>query len=67
MIARIWLSGLCWQLAAGIADLLGLSAEKKLLDETASLCGYLLAAACICSSVLLLATVLLVHCGAAVG
>ena len=67
MIARIWLSGLCWQLAAGIADLLGLSAEKKLLDETASLCGYLLAAACICSSVLLLATVLLVRCGAAVG
>lgn len=67
MIARIWLSGLCWQLAAGVADLLGCQSEKKLLDETASLCGYLLAAACICSSVLLLAVVLLVHCGSAIG
>ena len=67
MIARIWLSGLCWQLAAGVADLLGCQSEKKLLDETSSLCGYLLAAACICSSVLLLAVVLLVHCGSAIG
>ena len=67
MIARLWLSGLTWQLAAALADLLGCSNEKKLLDETASLCGYLLAAACICSSVLFLAIVLLVRCGAAVG
>lgn len=67
MIARLWLSGVTWQIAAALADLLGCPTEKKLLDETASLCGYLLAAACICSSVLFLAVVLLVRCGAAVG
>ncbi len=67
MISRLWLSMICRQIAASVADLLGCSAEKKLLDETASLCGYLLAAACICSSVLLLSIVLLVRCGSAVG
>lgn len=67
MIARLWLSGMAWQIAAALADLLGCTTEKKLLDEVSSLCGYLLAAACICSSVLFLAIVLLVRCGAAVG
>ena len=66
VLVRLWLFGVCWQTTAGIADLLGCDAEKKLLEETASLCGYLLAAACICSSVLLLACVLLVHCGTAI-
>ena len=66
ILLRLWLSGLCWQISAGFADLLGCDTEKKLLDEIASLCGYLLAAASICSSVLLLSCVLLVHCGAAV-
>lgn len=67
IISRLWLFGLTWQLSAVLADLLGCTNEKKLLDETASLCGYLLAAACICSSVLFLAVVLLIRCGAAVG
>ncbi len=66
VLLRLWLWGVCWQVCAGIADLLGCATEKKLLDEIASLCGYLLAAASICSSVLLLSCVLLVHCGAAV-
>ena len=66
VLLRLWLWGLCWQVSAGIADLLGCDTEKKLLDEIASLCGYLLAAACICSSVLLLSCVLLVHCGTAI-
>lgn len=66
LLIRLWLQSLCWQICAGIADLFGCDAEKKLLDEIASLCGYLLAAASICSSVLLLSCVLLVHCGAAV-
>lgn len=66
ILARLWLSGLCWQISAGAADLLGCDVEKKLLDEISSLCGYLLAAASICSSVLLLSCVLLVHCGTAI-
>ncbi len=67
MVGNLLISQFCWQIAASVADLLGCSSEKKLLDETASLCGYLLAAACICSSVLFLSVVLLVRCGAAVG
>ena len=67
MVGKLLLSQFCWQIAAAVADLLGCASEKKLLDETASLCGYLLAAACICSSVLFLSVVLLVRCGAAVG
>ena len=65
MLLRLWLFGICWQISAGVADLFGCDTEKKLLDEIASLCGYLLAAASICSSVLLLSCALLVHCGTA--
>ena len=65
-IVHLWISGLCWQTSAGIAELLGSNTEKKVLDEMASLCGYLLAAACICSSVLFLAVTLLIHCSTAI-
>ena len=65
-VVELFLWHLTWQIAASLADLLGLSAEKKLLDEIASLCGYLLAAVCICSSVLLLALILLARCGTAI-
>ncbi len=65
-VAELFLWHLTWQISASFADLLGLSAEKKLLDEIASLCGYLLAAVSICSSVLFLALILLAHCGTAV-
>ena len=64
-VAELFLWHLTWQISASLADLLGLSAEKKLLDEITSLCGYLLAAVCICSSVLLLALTILAHCGTA--
>ncbi|MBE6529412.1 MAG: hypothetical protein E7680_02265 [Ruminococcaceae bacterium] len=66
ILLKLWIQSLCWQVSAGIADLFGCDTEKKLLEEIASLCGYLLAAASICASVLLLSCVLLVHCGAAV-
>lgn len=56
-----------WQLGASVADLVGCSAEKKLLEEVASLCGYLAAAVSICSSVFLLALTLLTHCASAFG
>lgn len=58
---------LCWQLSASFADLLGCSGEKKLLDELASVSGYLIAAVSICSSVLILALSLLIHCASALG
>lgn len=66
-VAELFLWHLTWQIAASVADLLGCSAEKKLLDEIASLCGYLLAAACICSSALFLALVLVVRSVSAIG
>ena len=50
-----------------LAELLGCDAEKKLLEEFASLLGYLIAAVSICSSVLLLALTLLTHCASAIG
>ncbi len=56
-----------WQIAASLAELLGCDAEKKLLEEFASLLGYLIAAVSICSSVLLLALTLLTHCASAIG
>ena len=56
-----------WQLSASLADLLGCDGQKKLLDEFASLLGYLVTAVCICSSVLLLSLSLLTHCASAIG
>ena len=56
-----------WQIAASLADILGCDGEKKLLDEFASLFGFLIAAVCICSSVFLLALTLLTHCASAIG
>jgi hypothetical protein len=46
---------------------LGCKNEQKLLDEFASLNGYLIAAVSICSSVLLLSVTLLAHCASAMG
>ena len=56
-----------WQLAASLADVLGCDGEKKLLEEFASLLGFLVAAVCICSSVFLLSLPLLAHCTVALG
>ncbi len=64
---RLLLYRLVWQIGASLADLLGCDGEKKLLDELASLHGYLLAAVSICSSVLLLSLTLLAHCALAIG
>ena len=66
-IVELLLLRMTWQLSASLADLLGCDAEKRLLEEFASLLGYLLTAVCICSSVLLLALTLLTHCAAAIG
>lgn len=66
-LVQLLLYRLVWQVAASAADMLGCDGERKLLDEIASLCGYLIAAVSICSSVLLLALTLLVHCSSAIG
>jgi stage III sporulation protein AE len=66
-LLELFLLRLCWQLGASLADLLGCDREKKLLDEFASLLGFLIAAICICSSVLLLSLTLLTHCATALG
>lgn len=66
-LTELFLMRLTWQICASVAELLGCENEKKLLDEFASLSGYLIAAAAVCSSVLLLALTLLTHCAAAVG
>ena len=66
-VTELLLLRLTWQITASVAELLGCDGEKKLLEEFASLCGYLLAAVCICSSVLLLSLTLLVRCASAIG
>lgn len=66
-LVELLLVRLTWQVCASVAELLGCDSEKKLLDEFASLSGYLLAAVCICSSVLLLSLTLLVRCASAIG
>jgi stage III sporulation protein AE len=67
MVVELLLIRLTWQISASVAELLGCDSEKKLLEEFASLCGYLLAAVCICSTVVLLALTLLVRCASALG
>ncbi len=66
-LVHLLLFRLTWQIGAALADLLGCEAEKKLLEEFASLGGYLLAALAICSSVLVLSLTLLVRCASAIG
>jgi len=66
-LVKLLLFRLTWQLAASLGDLLGCDLEKKLLDEVASLLGYLVAAVSICSSVLILSLTLLAHCASALG
>ena len=66
-LVKLLLFRLTWQLSASLADLLGCDLEKKLLDEFASLLGYLVAAVSICSSVLVLSLTLLTHCASAIG
>ncbi len=66
-LIELLLARLCWQLAASLADLLGCDAEKRLLEEFASLGGYLIAAAVICASVPILSFTLFLHCASAIG
>ena len=66
-LIQLLLVRLTWQICSSVADLLCCEGEKKLLDEMASLSGYLIAAVAICSSVVLLALSLLIHCASAIG
>ncbi len=66
-LIELLLVRLTWQICASVADMLGCDSEKKLLDEMASLNGYLLAAVAICSSVVVLAISLFIHCTSAIG
>ncbi|MBQ8416086.1 MAG: hypothetical protein IJX13_04200 [Clostridia bacterium] len=65
-LIELFLLRLTWQLCASCADLLGCDTEKRLLEEFASINGFLIAAACICSSVLFLSFLLLLHCASAI-
>ena len=67
MLIKLFLLRITWQLSASAADLLGCDREKKLLEEFASILGYLIAAVSICSSVLLLSMILLACCSSAIG
>ena len=55
------------QLCASMADMLGCDGEKRLLDELASLHGYLIAAVAICSALPILSFTLLLRCASAIG
>ncbi len=66
-LIELLLLRLTWQIAASLADLLGCDHEKRLLEEFASLGGYLIAAVAICSAVPLLSFTLLLRCASAIG
>ncbi len=66
-LIRLFLYRSVWQISACFAELLGCDREKILLDEIASLDGYLIAAVSICSSVLFLSFTLLTRCASAIG
>ena len=64
-LVELLLARTAWQICSFFAELLGCDGEKRLLDEFASINGYLIAAVAICSSVLFLTFTLLTHCATA--
>ncbi len=64
-LVELLLARTTWQICSFFAELLGCDGEKRLLDEFASINGYLIAAVAICSSVLFLTFTLLTHCAMA--
>ncbi len=64
-LVELLLARATWQICSFFAELLGCDGEKRLLDEFASINGYLIAAVAICSSVLFLTFTLLTHCATA--
>ncbi len=64
-LVELLLARTAWQICAFFAEILGCEGEKRLLDEFASINGYLIAAVAICSSVLFLTFTLFAHCATA--
>ena len=64
-LVELFLARFIWQISSFFAELLGCDGEKRLLDEFASINGYLIAAVAICSSVLFLSFTLFTHCATA--
>ena len=64
-LVELLLARAAWQICSFFAELLGCDGEKRLLDEFASLNGYLITAVAICSSVLFLTFTLFTHCATA--
>lgn len=64
-LIELLLARATWQICSFFAELLGCDGEKRLLDEFASINGYLIAAVAICSSVLFLTFTIFTHCATA--
>lgn len=64
-LIELLLARATWQICSFFAEILGCDGERRLLDEFASINGYLIAAVAICSSVLFLTFTLLIHCATA--
>ncbi len=64
-LIELLLARATWQICSFFAEILGCDGEKRLLDEFASINGYLVAAVAICSSVLFLTFTLFTHCATA--
>ena len=64
-LVELLIARFIWQISSFFAELLGCDGEKRLLDEFASINGYLIAAVAICSSVLFLTFTLFTHCATA--
>ena len=64
-LVELILARATWQICSFFAEILGCDGEKRLLDEFASINGYLIAAVAICSSVLFLTFTIFTHCATA--
>ncbi len=64
-LVELLLARATWQICSSFAEILGCDGERRLLDEFASINGYLIAAVAICSSVLFLTFTLFTHCATA--
>ena len=66
-LVELLLLGATLRLAATVASMLACDGEARLLEDMASLHGYLAAAVSVCSVTFVIALALLIHSGAAVG
>ena len=66
-LVQLFLFRICYQAGAALASMLGCDSEAGLLNEVSGLYGYMIAAAVICSVVIVLALSVFAHSAVALG